>query len=161
MREKEYRCQLVYGIFLKNTVYHHIAHFKYHIIFLNYTTIKVKKKACQIQVGKKKEYCLLIFFLTSRKEINSYWIYKFRGYCFDKLWITFFWSAGLPGVLHHLCTAQRLLKVTVAAEVQPLLSLTKPRTLVRGCVDSKWYLSSNPVLRGSDFLKLTRIYHVC
>jgi len=68
MREKEYRCQLVYGIFLKNTVYHHIAHFKYHIIFLKLYINKGEKKACKIQVGKKKKGILLAHFFFNFKK---------------------------------------------------------------------------------------------
>ena len=68
MREKEYRCQLVYGIFLKNTVYHHIAHFKYHIIFLKLYLNKGEKKACQIQVGKKKRNIACSFFFFNFKK---------------------------------------------------------------------------------------------
>lgn len=67
MREKEYRCQLVYGIFLKNTVYHHIAHFKYHIIFFNYTSIKLEKTLSNPS-GGKKGILLAHFFFNFKKR---------------------------------------------------------------------------------------------
>ena len=67
MREKEYRCQLVYGIFLKNTAYHHIAHFKY-IIFFNYTSIKLKKTLSNPS-GKKNIACSFFFNFKKRSKL--------------------------------------------------------------------------------------------
>ena len=67
MREKEYKCQLVYGIFLKNTVYHHIAHFKYHIIVFNYTSIKLKKSLSNPSGNKRNIACSFFLKLQEKK----------------------------------------------------------------------------------------------